>query len=151
MVAAGDRRRRAELRADHPKAAAFCAQRRNELAGARYWAAEFAADVSLPAHPGELAGVQAGLSAYRVALAALWPAAEVAHVAAHAAADAEAELADSRQFLAEASERAAELREAANEAATTYQELLATAGTAVEELRRRLGEVTGAPGWLKSA
>lgn len=150
-VAAGERRRRTELRADHAKAAALCAQRQDELAGARDRAAEFAADVSLPADPGELAGVQAGLSAYRVALAALWPAAEVAHAAAHAAADAEAELADSRQFLVEASERAAELREAANQAATTYQELLATAGTAVEELQRRLGEVSDALGRLKTA
>ena len=87
-----------------------------------------------------------GLGAYRVALAALWPAAEAAHTAIRAAADAETELADSRQLLLEASERAAEAREAAGAAATTYQELLATAGTAVEELQRRLAEVTAALG-----
>ena len=103
----------------------------------------------LPADPDELAGVRAGIGAYRVALAGLWPAAEAAHAAIRAAAEAESELADSRQLLLEASERAAEAREAAGAAATTYQELLATAGTAVEELQRRLAEVTGALGRLK--
>ena len=95
--------------------------------------------------------MRAGLGAYRVALAALSPAAEAAHAAIRAAADAEAELADSRQLLVEASERAAEAREAADAAATTYQELLATAGTAVEELQRRLAEVSDALGRLKTA
>ena len=99
--------------------------------------------------PGELAAVRDGLGAYRVALAALWPAAEAAHAAIRAAAEAETELADSRQLLLEASERAAEAREAAGAAATTYQELLATVGTAVEELQRRLAEVTDALGRLR--
>jgi uncharacterized protein (TIGR02680 family) len=150
-VAAGERRRRAELRADYAKAAALCEQRRAELASAQEQAAEFATDTGLPADTGELAAVRDGLGAYRVALAALWPAAEAAHTAVRAAADAETELADSRQFLLEASERAAELRAEANAASTTYQELLATAGTAVEELQRRLGEVTDALGRLKTA
>ena len=81
----------------------------------------------------------------------LWPAAEAAHAAIRAAADAAAELADSRQLLIEAGERAAEAREAAGAAATTYRELLATVGTAVEELQRRLAEATGALGQLKTA
>jgi hypothetical protein len=42
-------------------------------------------------------------------------------------------------------------QEAATAAATTYAELLATVGTAVEELQRRLAEVTGALGRLKTA
>ncbi len=99
-----------------------------------------------PADSGELAGVRAGVGAYRVALAALWPAAEAAHSAIRAAADAETELADSRQLLIEASERAAEARAAADTAATTHQELLATVGTAVEELQRRLAEAAGTLG-----
>ena len=86
-----------------------------------------------------------------MALAGLWPAAEAAHAAIRAAAEAESELADSRQLLLEASERAAEAREAAGAAAATYQELLATVGTAVEELQRRLAEVTGALGRLKTS
>ena len=62
---------------------------RSELAAAQARAAEFAADVGLPADTGELAAVRDGLGAYRVALAALWPAAEAAHAAIRAAADAE--------------------------------------------------------------
>jgi uncharacterized protein (TIGR02680 family) len=79
-----------------------------------------------------------------VALAGLWPAAESAYSAIRAAADAEAELADSRQLLLDAGERAAEAREAADTAARTHAELLATVGTAVEELQRRLDEVASA-------
>jgi uncharacterized protein (TIGR02680 family) len=149
--AAVERRGLARAREDHAAAAAVREQRQEELAAAQARAAEFAADVGLPADTEELDAVREGLSAYRVALAALWPAAEAAHAAIRAAADAEAELADSRQLLLEASERAAEAREAAGAAATTYHELLATAGTAVEELRQRLGEVTAALGQNKTA
>jgi uncharacterized protein (TIGR02680 family) len=141
----------ARAREDHATAAAMCGRRREELATARARVVEFAADVRLPADLDELAVVKAGIGAHRVALAGLWPAAEAAHAAIRAAAEAESELADSRQLLLEASERAAEGREAAGAAATTYQELLATAGTAVEELQRRLAEVTGALGRLTIA
>ena len=101
--------------------------------------------------PGRAGRVRAGVGAYRVALAGLWPAAEAAHAAIRAAAEAESELADSRQLLLEASERAAEAREAAGAAAATYQELLATVGTAVEELQRRLAEVSDALGRLRTS
>jgi uncharacterized protein (TIGR02680 family) len=84
-----------------------------------------------------------------VALAGLWPAAEAAYAATRAATEAETELAEGRQLLVEASERAAEAREAAEAAATTHQELLATVGTAVEELQQRLATVSGALGRLK--
>jgi uncharacterized protein (TIGR02680 family) len=149
--AAVERRALARAREDHATAAAVCGRRREELATARARVVEFAADVRLPPDVDELAVVRAGIGAYRVALAGLWPAAEAAHAAIRAAAEAESELADSRQLLLEASERAAEAREAADAAATTYQELLATAGTAVEELQRRLAEVTGALGRLTRA
>lgn len=134
----------AQARTDHAQAVTAVRQRQGELATAQARAAEFAADVQLPADQQELATVQDALGDYRVALAALWPAAEAAHTANRAAAEADGELADSRQRLTEASERAAEAREAASTAATTYQELLATAGTAVEELQRRLGAVNDA-------
>jgi uncharacterized protein (TIGR02680 family) len=150
-VAAGERRRRAELRAELGKAAAVRAERLGQLAAARDRAAEFAADVGLPADAAALAAVRAGLGAYRESLAALWPAAEAAYTAARAAAEAETELADSRQLHADASERAAEARQTAIAAARTYQELLATVGTAVEELQRRLTEVTGGLGRNKTA
>jgi uncharacterized protein (TIGR02680 family) len=149
-AAAVERKGLARAREDHAAAAAVCGRRQEELAIARAGAAEFAQDVSLPADPDELAGVRAGVAAYRVALAGLWPAAEAAHGAIRAAADAEVELADSRQLLTEAGERAAEAREAAGAAATTYEELLATVGTAVEELQQQLAEVTGALGRLRT-
>jgi len=149
--AAVERRGLARARDAYAAAVAVREQRQEELAAAQARAAEFADDVGLPADTEELAAVREGLSAYRVALAALWPAAEAAHAAIRAAADAEAELADSRQLLLEASERAAEAREAAGAAATTFRELLATAGTAVEELQRRLGEMTLALGGNKTA
>jgi uncharacterized protein (TIGR02680 family) len=149
--AAVERRGLARTREDHAAAAAVRMRRQEELAAARGRVTEFAEDVGLPADPEELADVRAGVAAYRVALAGLWPAAETAHAAIRAAREAESELADARQLLLEASERAAELREAANAAATTYRELLATVGTAVEELQRRLAEATGALGRLKAA
>jgi uncharacterized protein (TIGR02680 family) len=142
--AAVERRALARARDDHATAVAVCQRRQEELAAARARVGEFAGDVGLPADPDGLAGVRAGIGAYRVALAGLWPAAEAAHAAIRAAAEAESELTDSRQLLIEASERAAEARAAAGAAATTYQELLATAGTAVEELQQRLAAVSAA-------
>ena len=140
--ATGERRALARAREDRATAVSACERQRGELAAARARAAEFAADVRLPADPDELAGVRTGVGAYRVALAALWPAAEAAHAAIRAAGDAEAELDEGRQLLAGASERAAGAREAASAARTTHRELLATAGAAVEDLQRRLSTVT---------
>ena len=149
---AADRREElAQARTNHAEAIAKLRQRQTELEAAQVRAGEFAADVDLPADAKELVVVREGLGAYRVTLAALWPAAEAARTAIRAAADAATELADSRQLLLGASERAAEAREVASAAAATYQELLATAGTAVEELQQRLAEVTGALGRNKAA
>jgi uncharacterized protein (TIGR02680 family) len=150
-VGAEQRRQLARARAEQAKAAAKVQQRQQELAVAQAAAEDFAADVGLPVVPDELAAVRTGVEAYRVALAGLWPAAEAAHTAIRAASDAESELADSRQLLFEAGEWAVEARDAADAAARIYAELLATAGTAVEELQRRLGEVTGALGRLKNS
>jgi uncharacterized protein (TIGR02680 family) len=149
--AAERRRQVAQARADHADAVEKVREKQEETAAAWARATEFAGDVGLPADTDALAAVREGVGAYRVALAALWPVAEAAHAAVRAAADAETELADSRQRLTEASERAAEAREAADTATTTYQELLATVGTAVEELRLRLAEVTSALGRNKAA
>ena len=149
--AAERREQLAQARLDHAETVAQLQQWQEELAAAQVRAAEFAADVSLPADTGDLAAVRDGLGAYRVALAALWPAAEAAHAGIRAAAEAESDFAGSRQLLVEASERAAEAREAAGAAAATYQELLATVGTAVEELQRRLAGVTDALRWNKAA
>jgi uncharacterized protein (TIGR02680 family) len=148
--AAVERRGLARAREEHAAAVALCERRQRELAAARARVAEFARDVGLPADPGELASVRDGVGTYRVALAGLWPAAEAARTAVWAAAEAESELTDSRRLLAEASERAAGARGTAGASAAAYSELLATVGTAVEELQLRLAEVTGALGLLKS-
>ena len=140
-VAAAERRRRGELREQHAHAVTVRGQRQQELAAAILRAEEFAQDVGLPADPGELAGVRAGVEAYRLALAGLWPAAEASQGAARAADEASAELAESRAHLDEATEAAAVAREEASSAQAKHDELLATAGAAVEELYRQLDEV----------
>jgi uncharacterized protein (TIGR02680 family) len=141
-VAAAERRRRAELREQHAHAVAVCGRRQEELTAAVLRAEEFAQDVGLPAEPGPLAGVRAGVDAYRLALAGLWPAAEASQATIRAADDASAELADSRERLDDAAEAAATARDQASAAQLTYEELMATAGAAVEELYRQL-EVVG--------
>jgi uncharacterized protein (TIGR02680 family) len=140
-VAAAERRRRAELRDLHAKAVEVCARRQEELDAAARRAQEFAQDVGLPPDAGELAGVQAGVTAYKVALGGLWPAAEASQAASRAADEAAAELADSTQRLHETTEAAAVARDEASAARAMYEALRQTAGAAVEELYRQLDEV----------
>ena len=115
-VAAAERRRRGELREQHAHAVTVCGQRQEDLNAAVLRAEEFARDVGLPADPGELAEVKAGVDAYRLALAGLWPAAEASQGAARAADEASAELAESRAHLDEATEAAAVARDEASAA-----------------------------------
>jgi uncharacterized protein (TIGR02680 family) len=142
-VAATERRRGAELREQHDHAVTVSAKREQELVAALDRAEEFARDVGLPSAPGELAGVRAGLDAYRLALAGLWPAAEAWQGTARAADDAAAELAESQGRLDEAAESAATARAEAAAAEATYEALRETAGAAVEELHRQLADVQG--------
>jgi uncharacterized protein (TIGR02680 family) len=135
------RKRRQELRDSHVEAERAHAARREGLEAASSAANEFAADTALPADPAELAAVRAGLGDYRVALAALWPAAEGAETARQRAADAAEELAETQQHLDEAAERATVARELATAARELYEALLETAGAAVEELNRKLDEL----------
>jgi uncharacterized protein (TIGR02680 family) len=140
-VAAAERQRRGEQREQHARAVTVCGQRQEELTAAVLCAEEFARDVGLPATPGELAEVKAGVDAYRLALAGLWPAAEASQEAAWAAEEASAELAESSERLTEANEAAAMAREDASAAQAMYDALRETAGAAVEELYRQLDEV----------
>jgi len=139
--AAEQRKRRQELRDSCVEAERVRAARQGALEAARIAANEFAADTGLPADPQELAAVRTGLGDYRVALAALWPAAEGFEAARRHAADAADELAETRQLLTEAAERAVAARETATAAQALYEALLETAGAAVEELNRKLGEL----------
>jgi uncharacterized protein (TIGR02680 family) len=139
--AAEQRKRRQELRDDRAEAERVRADRQEALAAARKTAGEFATDTGLPADPQELAAVRTGLGDYRVALAALWPAAEASQAARGRAAEAAEELAETRQHLTEAAEQAAAARETATAAQALYEALLETAGAAVEELNRKLDEL----------
>jgi uncharacterized protein (TIGR02680 family) len=138
---AEQRKRRQELRISHAGAEGMHATRREELAAAQSAANEFASDTGLPADPEELAAVRTGLGDYRVALAALWPAAEAFHDARGRADEATEELAETQERLTDAAERAAAARQAATGARALYEELLETAGAAVEELNRKLEEL----------
>ena len=141
---AGEQRRhRRELRASHADAERVRAARQAELEAARIAAGEFAADTGLPADPEELAAVRTGLGDYRVALAALWPAAEAFETARRHAVEATEEVAETQVRLTGAAGRAAAARETATGAQALYEALLETAGAAVEELNRRLDELRG--------
>ena len=142
-MAAAEHRRRGELRGQHADAVQVCAQEQEQLDAAVVRAGEFAQDVDLPPEPGELAAVRAGVEAYRLALAGLWPAADVWQEAARAADEGSAELAESQGNLHEATEAATVAREQAAAAQAMYGALLETAGAAVEELYRQLAEVRG--------
>lgn len=139
--AAEQRKRRQELRDSRAGAERVRAVRQAALEAARIAANEFAADTRLPADPEELAAVRTGLGDYRVALAALWPAAEGSGAARRHAAEATEELAETRQRLTEAAERAAAAQETATAAQAFYEALRETAGAAVEELNRKLDEL----------
>ncbi|HEU5390044.1 MAG TPA: TIGR02680 family protein [Streptosporangiaceae bacterium] len=139
--AAGQRQRRQELRDARAGAERVRAERQGELEAARRTADEFAADTGLPAFSAELAAVRTNLADYRVALAALWPAAEASQTALRHAAEAAEELGETEQRLGEAAELAATARETATAGQELYKALLETAGAAVEELNRKLGEL----------
>jgi uncharacterized protein (TIGR02680 family) len=138
---AEQRKRRQELRDSCVEAERVRAARQETLEASQITANEFGADTGLPADPQELAGVRTGLGDYRVALAALWPAAEGFEAAQRHAVEAAEELAEIRQHLAEAAEQAAAARETATAARALYEALLETAGAAVGELNRKLDEL----------
>jgi uncharacterized protein (TIGR02680 family) len=139
--AAEQRKRRQELRESRADAERVRAVRRDELEAAQTSADEFAADTRLPVDPEELAAVRAGLGDYRVALAALWPAAEAFQAARSRLDEAAEELAETQERLTEAAERAVAARQTVTAAQALYEALLETAGAAVEELNRKMDEL----------
>ena len=138
---AEQRKHRQELRTSHAEAERVHVTRREELAAVQSAANEFASDTGLPADPEELAVVRTGLGDYRIALAALWPAAEAYQDARGRADEATEELAETQERLTDAVERAVAARQAATGARALYEELLETAGAAVEELNRKLEDL----------
>lgn len=141
--AVDERRRRGELHDQHEHAATVREQRQQELDAAVGSAEQFARDVGLPADPDSLAQVKAGVTAYRVALAGLWPAAQTWEGAVSAASEAAAERGESEQLVTEAAEAATAALHAASAARAMYEALRATAGATVDVLFHRLREVEG--------
>lgn len=139
LAAAHERRREVEAR--HREAVRAVRDREAEVTAERARAAEFAGDVGLPADPGELAEVEAGVDEYRLALARLWPAVRALRTARETAEEAADGLAEVTAQLEEIADAAAEARGAAAEAAARHRALVETAGTTVEELYRRLEDV----------
>ena len=141
--AAEQRQRRQELRDSRTEEERCAPPARRSWRWPQIAANEFAADTWLPADPEELTAVKTGLGDYRVALAALWPAAEAFRAARRHADEAAEELSETQEHLTEAAERATAGRETAIAAQALYEALLETAGAAVEELNRRLDELRG--------
>jgi uncharacterized protein (TIGR02680 family) len=139
--AAEQRKRRQELRDSRTEAQRVCAVREQEMLAARVAADEFGADTGLPADSRELAAVGDALADYRVALAALWPAAEAFETERQRGAEAAEEAAETQRRLTETAEWAAAAAERAASAEAFYEALLETAGAAVEELNWKLDEL----------
>jgi uncharacterized protein (TIGR02680 family) len=117
-------------------------QEETDSAGLRV--AEFGSDVGLPTDQEALGEVRTAISDYRVALAGLWPATDALLIGRRSLDEADDDLRRARENLADAAERAATAREHAIAAGQTHQELVATAGAAVDEILRRLEDVNTA-------
>jgi uncharacterized protein (TIGR02680 family) len=130
-----------ELQERQEEAAGVLADAGLRAEAARDALAEGAADVDLPADRPGLAEVREAVSAYRVALAALWPAMRARTNAHREAAEIAAELRAAEEMLSVLGERATEARRGARAAGEAYDTLRETVGAAVEELQRRLAEV----------
>lgn len=102
---------------------------------------ETAAELGTPTDPETLAGHREALSAYRVALAGLWPAARTHSDAHRVLAEERAQAEHNREVAAELAERAERARLAASEAEQRHTTLGQTVGMAVAELNRMLAQV----------
>ncbi|PSK95745.1 uncharacterized protein (TIGR02680 family) [Murinocardiopsis flavida] len=102
-----------------------------------------AAELGLPSRADELREVRDGIGAYRVALAALWPAAGEDSAAAGALRSEREDAEQARANAADLAERAEDARLAAATATQRHTTLEATVGAAVAELNRMLERVGG--------
>jgi len=141
LAAEHEAKRRVDARLG--EAVALLHERAEEAEQAYGRATEFAGDVGLPADPDELARVRAAIGDYRVALAALWPAARALDRARTTLAGAEQELLTAVESREQARESAFGARTEAEVAAERHRVLVETAGAGVEELYRKLNAVAG--------
>ncbi|MCE7007041.1 TIGR02680 family protein [Kibdelosporangium philippinense] len=139
LAAEHEAKRRVDARLN--EAVVTLGQRAEEADRARAAATEFAGDVGLPVDPDELAVVRAAIGDYRVALAALWPAARALDRARTSLAEAEQELLTAVEHREQTSEAATSARAEAEVAAERHRVLVETAGAGVEELYRKLDAV----------
>ncbi|MFY1690288.1 TIGR02680 family protein [Plantactinospora sp. WMMB782] len=137
-----DHRRETLARRDQARAELETAARVAATALAE--ATDFADDVGLPYSTEELAGVRDGLQAYRVALAAWWPAVTGIWTAARRHGEARGAYQERLTRLEPAAEEGASAEQQATAARIEFETLDATAGASVAELRRQLAEVAGA-------
>ncbi|MGH2894493.1 MAG: TIGR02680 family protein, partial [Solirubrobacteraceae bacterium] len=105
-----------------------------------------AADAGLPSDGDELAAVEAALGCMRETLAGLWPAHERRRRAAHTRGRAADDLSAAESELDEAAGRLTESEQQLGAAVERRDTLKDTAGAAIAELERRLGEVERALG-----
>ena len=105
---------------------------------------ESAEELSLPQEEAELDAMREGLQAFRVALAALWPACVAFDQARETAFEAGRDLATATQELAEHSERLQAVTREEAERKERHETLAQTVGAAVAELQQRLADVASA-------
>ncbi|MBB5868601.1 uncharacterized protein (TIGR02680 family) [Allocatelliglobosispora scoriae] len=102
---------------------------------------EYASDTGLPTDPEELDSVRAGLEDYRVALAALWPAAKARFDAVKAHRDADRDRTEAYEQIEPVAEAHAEADLKATEARQEHAALQATVGDSIAELETKLATV----------
>lgn len=138
---AAEHRARRLLEDKHTEAAGEYTRLESQAREKHAAAIEFADDVGLPTGRPALAGIGAALGDYRVALAGLWPSARAAARSRSGVHDAEQESQLAAERCEEAAEAAARARADADASAERHRVLVETAGTAVEELYRKLDAV----------
>jgi uncharacterized protein (TIGR02680 family) len=135
---------RARLTGRVASAAARLAQAESERAQAESAARASAEELGLPHGDTELEAMRAGLQAFRVALAALWPACIALDRARDAATVLGRDVETAVRELAGQAERLKTATRAAAERSERHETLAQTVGAAVAELQRRLADVARA-------
>ncbi|WP_370943882.1 TIGR02680 family protein [Amycolatopsis sp. cg5] len=138
---AGEHEAKRRVDERHEEAVVILGDRTEAAGEASEKATEFAGDVGLPTDLDALARVRTAIGDYRVALAALWPAARALNRARDTLLEAEQELLTAAERRELARQAATDARTEAETAAERHRVLVETAGAGVEELYRKLDAV----------
>lgn len=133
----------ARLVADQDTAAALLRTATEQSVSAKVALSEAAADLGLPDSRAGLDAVRDSLSAYRLALAGLWPAGRAVTEARRIAIEAAQEQETAQGDVTLRADRAAETRREAESAGEEHRTLAAKVGAAVAEVQRHLAAVVG--------